>query len=96
MKVLIVDDSRAMRMIVKRTLRQAGFSGLHVEEAGNGKEALESIEAGAPDLVLTDWNMPEMTGIELLHALQAKQISVKVFKIMQILLVKNLTLQLEL
>ncbi len=78
MKVLIVDDSRAMRMIVKRTLRQAGFSGLTIQEAANGKEALDSIVSDSPDLVLTDWNMPEMTGIELLHALKEKAIKVKV------------------
>jgi two-component system chemotaxis response regulator CheY len=78
MKVLIVDDSRAMRMIVKRTLRQAGFSGVTVSEASNGKEALASIESDKPDLVLTDWNMPEMTGIELLLALKEKDIRVKV------------------
>lgn len=78
MKVLIVDDSRAMRMIVKRTLRQAGFSGLDISEAVNGKEALDNIISDSPDLVLTDWNMPEMTGIELLLALKEKEISVKV------------------
>jgi two-component system, chemotaxis family, chemotaxis protein CheY len=78
MKVLIVDDSRAMRMIVKRTLRQAGFGNATVNEASNGKEALAAIESDKPDLVLTDWNMPEMTGIELLLALKAKAITVKV------------------
>ncbi len=78
MNVLIVDDSRAMRMIVKRTLRQAGFSGLNVQEAANGKEALDKIIGETPDLVLTDWNMPEMTGIELLLALKEREIQVKV------------------
>ena len=78
MKVLIVDDSRAMRMIVKRTLRQAGYSGLEIKEAANGKEALDAIISDSPDLVLTDWNMPEMTGIELLLALKEKEIKVKV------------------
>jgi two-component system chemotaxis response regulator CheY len=78
MKVLIVDDSRAMRMIVKRTLRQAGFTGLTIQEASNGKEALDTIISDSPDLVLTDWNMPEMTGIELLHALKEQSIKVKV------------------
>lgn len=76
MKVLIVDDSKAMRMIVMRTLRQAGFGGHTVEQASNGKEALEAIAAGAPDLVLSDWNMPEMSGIELLGALKKRGISV--------------------
>ena len=71
MKVLVTDDSRVMRQIVKRTLRQAGFDDLDVCEASNGREALEVIASEAPDLVLCDWNMPEMSGIELLSALRA-------------------------
>ena len=71
MRILIVDDSRAMRMIVRRTLRQAGYGDHTVEEATNGREAQEAIQASPPDLVLSDWNMPEMTGIELLEALRA-------------------------
>jgi two-component system chemotaxis response regulator CheY len=70
MKILIVDDAKAMRMIVRRTLRQAGIEATHIDEACNGREALESIRNSTPDLVLCDWNMPEMTGIELLQELQ--------------------------
>ena len=72
MKILVVDDSRAMRMIVKRTLRQAGYGEVTVEEATDGKEALDALRSGGdlPDLVLTDWNMPNMSGIELLEALR--------------------------
>jgi two-component system chemotaxis response regulator CheY len=70
MRILIVDDSRAMRMMVKRVIGQIGLRGDAVmEEAANGLEALEAIKANPPDLVLSDWNMPEMTGIELLNAL---------------------------
>jgi two-component system, chemotaxis family, chemotaxis protein CheY len=72
MKVLIADDSKVMRQIVKRTLRQAGYSDAEVTEAGNGREALDVIAAEAPDLVLSDWNMPEMNGIELLQTLRAQ------------------------
>lgn len=72
MKVLVADDSRVMRQIVKRTLRQAGYPDVQVCEAGNGREALEVIAAEAPDLVLCDWNMPEMNGIDVLAALRAK------------------------
>lgn len=71
MKILIVDDSKAMRMIVSRTLRQAGFGDHEYVEAGDGAEALEAVEREAPDLVLSDWNMPEVSGIELLRRLRA-------------------------
>jgi two-component system chemotaxis response regulator CheY len=67
MKILIVDDSKAMRMIVGRTLKQAGFGGHTTVEASNGVEALTLIESESPDIVLSDWNMPEMKGIELLE-----------------------------
>src|ERR1700677_494158 len=71
MKILIVDDSTAMRMIVKKTLRQAGFDGHEFTEAEDGAKALAAIKASKPDLVLSDWNMPNMTGLQLLEALQA-------------------------
>ena len=71
MKILVVEDSRAMRMIVVRTLRQAGFGGHDIVEAENGREALELAAAQAPDLILSDWNMPEMTGIDLLATLRS-------------------------
>lgn len=73
-RILIVDDSKAMRMIVRRTLRQAGFADLEVEEASNGAEALKMIETNPPHLVLSDWNMPDMSGYELLQQLQEKKI----------------------
>ena len=72
MKILVVDDSSAMRMMVVRTLRQAGFGGNDVEQAEDGADALEQIRKSTPDLVLADWNMPNMTGIELLEALRAE------------------------
>lgn len=71
MKILIVDDSRVMRQIVTRTLRQAGYSGHDLVEAENGREGLAAVQAHAPDLVLSDWNMPEMNGIDMLQALRA-------------------------
>lgn len=71
MKILIADDSRVMRQIVKRTLRQAGYDA-EVVEAENGQAALDAITADSPDLVLSDWNMPEMNGIDLLTTLRAR------------------------
>jgi two-component system chemotaxis response regulator CheY len=70
MKLLIVDDSKAMRMIVRRWIVQAGISFSTVFEAENGLEAIKVIEEQSPDLVLTDWNMPEMKGIEMLKRIR--------------------------
>ena len=70
-KALVVDDSRAVRMILARTLKELGFE---VREAANGREALEVIETEktAVSLVLADWNMPEINGLELLKQLRQK------------------------
>jgi two-component system chemotaxis response regulator CheY len=72
MKVLIADDSRVMRAIVLRTLRQAGFSHHDYVEATDGADALVKIDEHSPELVLSDWNMPNKTGIELLRTLRAQ------------------------
>lgn len=72
MKILIVDDSRVMRQIVTRTLRQAGFEGHELVEADNGRAGLEAVVAHQPQLVLCDWNMPEMNGIDMLRALRER------------------------
>ena len=71
MRIMVVDDSRTMRMIVMQTLQLAGFRSLVCAEAGNGLEAFEAIKADPPDLVLSDWNMPELSGIELLKKIRA-------------------------
>jgi two-component system chemotaxis response regulator CheY len=66
---IVVDDSRAIRMILSRTLRELGYE---VREAGNGIEALTALSAGTPpDLVMADWNMPVMDGLELLRKIRA-------------------------
>lgn len=70
-RALIADDSRVMRQIVVRTLRQAGYD-WDVREAADGAQALAAVRAEEPDVVLSDWNMPEMTGIELLRRLRAE------------------------
>ncbi|MDO5672828.1 MAG: response regulator [Actinomycetaceae bacterium] len=71
MRVVVADDSRVMRQIVIRTLRQAGFDDWEILEAADGQEALDLAVAQAPDLVLSDWNMPNMLGIEMLQHLRA-------------------------
>jgi two-component system, chemotaxis family, chemotaxis protein CheY len=70
-KALVVDDSKAVRMILAKTLKELGFE---VREAANGREALEVIEVEktAVTLVLADWNMPEIDGLELLKRLRRK------------------------
>ena len=72
MQILIVDDSRTMRMLVNRTLRQAGYGGHDMLEAADGVEALDLIQEQPVDLVLCDWNMPRMSGLELLQTLRAR------------------------
>lgn len=70
MRVLIVDDSRTVRAIIGRTIKELGFE---VVEASNGREALKKLgEIGNVDLGLIDWNMPEMTGIEFVSAVRAQ------------------------
>ena len=71
MKILIADDSRVMRQIVIRTLRQAGYDGHEIIEAEDGRDAYDKVVTENPDLVLSDWNMPKMTGIECLQALRS-------------------------
>lgn len=71
MKVLVADDSMVMRRIVVRTLRQAGYDCSDIVEAADGRQAYEVALSENPDLVLSDWNMPEMTGIESLRAIRA-------------------------
>ena len=77
MKVMIVDDSSSMRLLVKRTLKQAGFTGLDICEAENGSEALEAMDSERPDVILCDWNMPVMSGLEFLEHLRAEKNPVK-------------------
>ncbi len=68
-KALVVDDSRAVRMLLAKTLKELGYE---VREAANGREALEVIEAekSTLTLVLADWNMPEIDGLDMLKRLR--------------------------
>ena len=69
MKALIVDDSRVMRSILKKFLLGEGFKTLF--EAGDGQEALQRLkEVGSVDLVLVDWNMPKMNGLDFVLAMR--------------------------
>lgn len=69
MKILVVDDFSTMRRIIKNLLRELGFT--NIVEADDGQTALPKLQAGGIDFLVTDWNMPGMTGIELLKAVRA-------------------------
>jgi two-component system chemotaxis response regulator CheY len=71
MKVLIVDDFSTMRRIIKNLLRDLGFTNTH--EADDGTTALPMLQGGGFDLLITDWNMPGMPGIELLKTVRADE-----------------------
>ncbi len=64
MKVLVVDDFATMRRIVKNILKQLGYN--NIVEADDGTTALEILEKEKVDLIISDWNMPKMTGLDLL------------------------------
>jgi len=69
MKVLIVDDFATMRRILRNILKQIGFT--NITEADNGINALKKLKKEKYDLILSDWNMPEMPGIDLLNTIRA-------------------------
>lgn len=71
MKILVVDDMVTMRRIVKNILKQLGFG--NVDEAENGQEALQKLKADTFGFVVSDWNMPVMTGIDMLRAIRADE-----------------------
>lgn len=67
---LVIDDSRAVRLVVSRILRELGYE---VSEAGHGADALAQIQAGAdPTVALVDWNMPTMNGLEFVQAVRSE------------------------
>lgn len=71
MKILIVDDFSTMRRIIKNLLRDLGFT--NTQEADDGQTALPLLKNGDFDFLVTDWNMPGMTGIELLRQVRADE-----------------------
>lgn len=69
MKILVVDDFATMRRIVKNILTQLGFK--NIIEADDGTTALNMLKGEKVDLIVSDWNMPKMTGLDLLKAVRA-------------------------
>ena len=71
LKILIVDNSPTMRRILTNTVVKAGYS--DIKEAEDGKDALAKLLAGDFDLLMTDWNIPLMSGLELTEAVRAEE-----------------------
>ena len=69
MKILVVDDFSTMRRIVRNLLKELGFA--NVEEAEDGAVALQKLQEGGFDFVVTDWNMPNIDGLQLLQAIRS-------------------------
>jgi two-component system chemotaxis response regulator CheY len=69
MRILVVDDSTTMRRILVNTLNKLGYTDL--VDGSNGREGLDRLAASPIDLVITDWNMPEMSGIEFIRSMRA-------------------------
>lgn len=66
MKILIADDTKVVQLIIERAIKKCGFTNLEIEKSNNGEEAFLKIQSWAPDLVITDWHMPVMSGLDLL------------------------------
>nr|WP_211245137.1 chemotaxis response regulator CheY [Thiomicrospira pelophila] len=71
MKILVVDDFSTMRRIVKNLLKELGFS--HFDEADDGSTAWPMVQTGKYDFIVSDWNMPQMTGLQLLKNVRADE-----------------------
>lgn len=71
MKILIVDDFATMRRIMKNILKQIGFS--NITEADDGTTAYEELKKGQFDMIISDWNMPKMTGLDLLKKVRSDE-----------------------
>ena len=69
LKILVVDDFATMRRIMKNILKQLGYT--NITEADDGTTALEELKRGSFDLIISDWNMPKMTGLDLLKLVRA-------------------------
>jgi DNA-binding response OmpR family regulator len=70
LKFLIVDDSRAIQAIIRRAITNCGYEPLEIKTALDGEQALEIIEQFTPNLIITDWHMPKVTGLEMVQTLR--------------------------
>lgn len=79
MKILVVDDSSTMRRIIINTLSRIGFC--DVVEAEHGKNGLEKLGQGGVEMIITDWNMPEMDGLEFVNHVRASNPSIPILMV---------------
>jgi two-component system, chemotaxis family, chemotaxis protein CheY len=77
-KVLVVDDSAVMRKIIKKNVKESGMVVDEFVDAGDGKQALDVISKNDIDLILCDWNMPNMSGIEFIKTLSSLGLKKKI------------------
>ncbi len=73
--ILIVDDSLPMRSVIKKTLKAAGYGNADLLEAANGQEAIDLLKNRWVDIIMTDYNMPVMNGLELIKAIKKDEMS---------------------
>ena len=79
MRVLVADDSSTMRKIILRSLQAVGVT--DTTEAADGAEAVALFQPGKFDMVLTDWNMPGMTGLEVLQAIRSQDANIPIIMV---------------
>ncbi len=79
MKILIVDDSSTMRRIIINTLSRIGYS--DVVEGEHGKAGLEKLAQGGIEMIITDWNMPELDGLEFVNAVRGQNSSIPILMV---------------
>jgi two-component system, chemotaxis family, chemotaxis protein CheY len=81
MKLLVVDDSAVMRKVIARTLTKIGFEAANIVEAADGLAGLEAAKNSPFDLILMDWNMPGMLGIDVVRSLRSSGITTPIMMV---------------
>lgn len=82
LNILVVDDSAVMRKIIKKALTDSKYSDASISEAGDGQEGLDEFDPKQTDLILADWNMPNLNGLEFIKKVREIKASKKVVIIM--------------
>ena len=77
-KILVVDDSAVMRKIIKKNIKESGLFVNEFADAGDGKQALDVVSHDNIDLILCDWNMPNMSGLEFVKTLRSLNLPKKI------------------